>query len=134
MPLRRLRIKIDGLADPEDKDKVFKREEAMVIRFFRSLGFRRIGSTYWFSLAYGGNIHLTFSHQTMTTNPSAPHTTVPSSILEPLQQSLMQLQDEEAFKALEQYLQYTPSMDPYWLATEKDGNTLLHIAAVNFMQ
>ena len=65
-------------------------------------------------------------------DPSAPHATVPSSILQPLQQNLMQLQDEEALKVLEQYLQHTPSTDPCWLATDKDGNTLLHIAAVNF--
>lgn len=128
-----LRIEIDGLADPKDKGKVFKREEAMVIRFFRSLGFRRIGSTYWFGLACGREHPSHLLAPDDDYDPSAPHSTVPSSILQPLQQSLMQLQDEEALKALEQYLQHTPSTDPCWLVTDKDGNTLLHIAAVNFM-
>jgi GNAT superfamily N-acetyltransferase len=128
-----LRTETDGLADPEDKDKAFRREKAMIIRFFRSLGFRRIGSTYWFGLACGGEHPSHLLAPDDDYDPSVPHTTVPSSILQPLQQSLMQSQDEEALKALEQYLQHTPSTDPCWLATDKDGNTLLHIAALNFM-
>jgi len=127
-----LQIETDGLAGPEDKEKVFKREEAMVIRFFRSLGFRRIGSTYWFGLACGGEHPSHLLAPDDDYDPPAPHTTVPSSILQPLQQSLVQSQDEEALKALEEYLQHTLSTDPCWLATDKDGNTLLHIAAVNF--
>jgi GNAT superfamily N-acetyltransferase len=127
-----VRTETEALADPEDRGRVFRREQDMIIRFFRSLGFRRIGSTYWFGLACEGEHPSRLLAPDDDYDPPVPHTAVTSSILQPLQQSLMQSQDEEAIKALEQYLQHTPSTDPCWLATDKDGNTLLHIAALNF--
>lgn len=103
-----------------------------MISFFRSVGFRRVGSTYWFGLAcaVGHTSHLLAPDYDY--DPPAPHGTAPTSELQPLQQSLIQSQDQQCLTALEQYSQHHPATDPSWLATDKDGNTLLHIAGLNF--
>ena len=103
----------------------------MVIRFFRSLGFRRIGSTYWFGLACGRDHPSQHLVPDDNYDPPVPQTTAPNSILQSLRRSLVRARDEESLRALEQYLQHAPSTDPRWLATDKDGNTLLHLAGLN---
>jgi hypothetical protein len=126
-----VRTEIEGLVDSEAEEEFFSREQAKAIKFFRSIGFRRIGSTYWFGLAFGG-VHP--SHLIVLDDdydPLVPRTTAPSSIIQLLQLSLMQPAEQESPTALEQHLQHTPSTDLSWLATDKEGNTLLPIAGLN---
>jgi ribosomal protein S18 acetylase RimI-like enzyme len=127
---REMRAEMDGKTDAEN-DAIFQHEQDISIRFFRSMGFRRIGSTHWFGLASDPNHPSQLLAARDDYNPIASHIHVPDSELELLQKNLAELEDIECVQMLEQAIQKTPATEQYWVSTDMHGNTLLHTAAVN---
>ncbi|OAP60746.1 hypothetical protein AYL99_05748 [Fonsecaea erecta] len=81
-----LREEWDSLPDGVERQKLEEREHDRATMFYRSLGFRRVGSTIWFALA-PDNDHP--SHQLTSMedfNPPKPPSTTLHSLLTPLQQ------------------------------------------------
>ncbi|ERF74444.1 hypothetical protein EPUS_03882 [Endocarpon pusillum Z07020] len=74
---------------------ILKSYDNIAQAFSRSLGFRRVGSSYWFALA---------------SDPGHPC---------------------HSLSVNDNYDPETPATDPSWFMSDKEGNTLLHIAALN---
>ncbi|EXJ90257.1 hypothetical protein A1O1_03356 [Capronia coronata CBS 617.96] len=109
--------------------KVFAQEDANTIRWFRHLGFRRIGITVWFGLCGAS----TTPDQSLALAddydpPKAPpndHGWLPESLIQSLKGSIR----GEFVTVIKQHFGNAAFDDPRWFATNEDGNTLLHIAA-----
>lgn len=121
---------LDDMTDAE-QEVITHREEQISITFYRSMGFRRIGSSHWFGLANDPDHpsrHLA-THDDY--DPPEPRAHVPESEFRHLQERLAKSEDLHCMEMLEQAFQKTSAVDPSWLVTDKGGNTLLHVAALS---
>lgn len=120
---------LEAMTDAEKRKRMDV--EAQISRtFFRSLGFRRIGSSCHFGLANDPDHpsrHLTASDDYERTE-RRDH--IPESEYHQLQKSLVGSDDLHCVEMLEQALEKTSASDPSWLVVDKEGNTLLHLAAL----
>ena len=135
----------ENLADDSERSRMQDREYDRAVKFYRSLGFRRIGSSAWLALAPNADHP---SRQLAVTGdydlPEAPPTVL-HPLLSPFQtmidlaspaleqvRSPQSLGDPEALAVLQNYLQAKESADPCWMSRDKHGNTILHLAASIF--
>jgi GNAT superfamily N-acetyltransferase len=102
----------------QELDRLLLQDEKIATEFYRSLGFRRIGSSTWFGLASDPNHP---SHSVPISgdyDPPQPKHAPPD---EGLQQILKmeETEDSQVFNLLEQFRQKCPETDPRWLATDE---------------
>ncbi|KIW66171.1 hypothetical protein PV04_08372 [Phialophora macrospora] len=133
------------LPDDAERQKLEEREHDRATMFYRSLGFRRVGSTIWFALA-PENDHP--SHQVASTedfDPSKPPLTSLHSLLVPLQQiadpppsPVDRISNPEPRESpdflgvLQNCMQRKGPADACWMSKDKHGNTVLHLTASIF--
>lgn len=124
-----IRNEIESKTERE-QEQISRRHEDIAKCFFRSIGFRRIGSSIWFGLS---------------SDPDHPCHTLPSSDDFDLKQmhhnasdfpialasAMSEPCDPGCVTKLEGFLLQTPAGDPAWTKVDNDGNTILHIAALN---
>ncbi|KAI9847651.1 MAG: hypothetical protein M1830_007341, partial [Pleopsidium flavum] len=129
-----------------DRIAKFDENEAIAIAFFRSLGYRRVGSTVWFCLAANPEHS---SHKMATADDYDPPRKSPNefdsedegevgeaSRLRKLQQNLpvhhaiTVLPDLECVAFLNERRGSTPIADAAWKTVDQSGNTVLHLAAI----
>ncbi|KAI1401892.1 hypothetical protein F4819DRAFT_306770 [Hypoxylon fuscum] len=121
---------ISGVTNQERR-AIIDRENRIAILFWRSMGFRRIGSSDWFALAGARShpCHTLPAADDYDPPAAAPRTKFPD--IKPLFKSLKKLEDTECLKVLQDTLQNHASGEPQWAATDRGGNTLLHTAGLN---
>ncbi|KAE8343280.1 hypothetical protein BDV24DRAFT_161720 [Aspergillus arachidicola] len=98
-------------------------------RFWRSLGFRRIGSSAWFGFASDSE----HPSRHLGADEDYEFPVVPSSILDPevecnLKHAL-ESTDNDYIKVLSQAFDDAAGDDPRWTSADAHGNTVLHLAA-----
>lgn len=113
-----------------DRDDSENQEEDSPERFWRSLGFRRIGSSCWFGLASNPDHpgHCLAAADDYNLPPFLPQT--PSPEMEQLLMNRPQLSDVDYLGELRRIFESAAIDDPRWKSTDLRGNTLLHIAAM----
>ena len=133
-------VRPDNLTKVEDQEKRFQgksdqelesllqQDRQTAISFYRSLGFRRIGSSDWFGLASDPN-HLSHSLPAIRDfDPTPPqHPPLDERLHGALEADM---EDADLLAALEKLLETCPDTDPGWLGTDDRGNTVLHTAAI----
>ena len=107
---------------------------AMVERFWRSLGFRRVGVSLWFAFTDNAD-HLSrqldASHDWDNPRDIGPQSPLPWSVRNVFSVlSSRKMSDEECLKDLRDTFPENPS-DPSWSSSDHRGNTLLRVAAIN---
>ncbi|OAL32118.1 hypothetical protein AYO20_08056 [Fonsecaea nubica] len=118
---------IVGDSGNEHRPEVFDHYDAEAVAWADSLGFHRIGSSIWFGRASQPKSLM------MREDPYHPPTFV-RPIKDALPKSILgELNDVGFLEAAQQYLQQTMPDDQRWFATDKEANTLLHLAALRFL-
>lgn len=117
----------DSLRDNAGRDAMEYREYSRAVMFYRSLGYRRVGSTAWLALS-PNNEHP--SRQLAATEDFDPPEALMTS-LHPLLTTFQQVwsKPEDRFEALRNCMQQQGSTDACWTTTDRTGNTVLHLAA-----
>ena len=126
------RIETARLSDNERKAS-FNRSQARAVAFWRSLGYRRVGSTQWFCLATDSN----HPSRKLAVNddydpPIDDFTTEDGRDLKdiyPVHYSIDHSNDADAVSFLEQRLLSFPATDASWRTVDREGKSLLHYAA-----
>ncbi|OAP59781.1 hypothetical protein AYL99_04783 [Fonsecaea erecta] len=109
------------------RPEVFDHHDSVAIAWTRSLGFKRIGSSIWFGLpSWCGDSQAAELDNDPPGFERATQDTLPNSIRG-------QVGDTEFLKATQQYLQQIKPDSQPWFATDKEANTLLHLAALDFL-
>merc|ERR1711939_108507 len=106
-----------------------ERKDAQAIKWLRSVGFRRIGSSIWFGTLVGHDAQSQLPPIAEDYDPppiSRSNNLVPESIRRAFETS----KDKVLVKALQKHLGQAEPNDERWLATDMKGNTLMHIAAM----
>ena len=113
-----------------DRDDSENREEDSPERFWRSLGFRRIGSSCWFGLASDQDHpgHRLAAGDDYNLPPFLPQTAPPE--MELLLVNRPKISDIDYVEELRWIFESAATNDPRWKSTDLRGNTLLHIAAI----
>lgn len=94
----------------------------------RSLGFRRIGLSMWFGLLCQGG---TASAIIPAEDDHDPHILEPAKNLLP--KSVQDARSDQSFLAIiKGHFRRVDAQDLRWLATDKERNTVLHIASLHF--
>ena len=142
--LHDLKLEWNSLQDDAARNRMADREEDRAVMFYRSLGFRRVGSTIWFAMT-SNNDHP--SHRLASTedfNPPKVPLTALHSLLSPFQQisdppsvldqilSRNSPEIPDFLSVLQNCMQQKGSADACWTSEDKDGNTVLHLAASTF--
>lgn len=132
-----------------ERDAVFDENEAVAIALFRSVGYRRVGSTVWFCFAADPDHP---SRRIASTDDFDPQQyqsgdldieiidkededTTEARSLEKLQQmrpihhAVTVLADNDCVEYLDQQRTSTPTTNAAWEALDRSGNTILHVAA-----
>ncbi|MCJ1366747.1 hypothetical protein MMC16_005877 [Acarospora aff. strigata] len=143
-----VRNKLEGKSKA-DRDALFDEKEAIAVSLFRSLGYRRVGSTVWFCFAADPE-HA--SHRIAPADdfdpPQHPSNDLDSDdndifddiearSLEKLQQNrplhhaITAQADNDCVEYLNQRRIIAPVTDAAWEAVDRSGNTILHLAANN---
>ncbi|EXJ80685.1 hypothetical protein A1O3_06969 [Capronia epimyces CBS 606.96] len=110
----------------------FPYEDALSIQWFRLLGFKRIGSSIWFGLPWEGTQPSPGFQAGGDYDP--PHRTVAAHqrLPEWLVGSLTGPPRDNFVSLMRRHSLQIPFGSKEWLATDEDGNTLLHLAALRF--
>lgn len=97
--------------------------------FWRSLGFRRIGSSSWFGLA--SDPEHSCHHLAADDDYEIPE--VRSSVLDPEVEwrlkNALESTDDDYVEVLSQVFNDVAGDDPRWTSSDANGNTVLHLAA-----
>ncbi|KAK8059184.1 hypothetical protein PG996_009114 [Apiospora saccharicola] len=122
--------------DETDKDEAL-RVLATARRFWRSLGFRRVGTSSWFAFSDDPghpSQQLDISKEWDAPQETGPYTAVSAHVQEALSNllSIRHLNAEQVHQ-LEETLP-GDAEDERWFATDEDGNTVLHLAAIRGSQ
>lgn len=97
--------------------------------FYRSLGFRRIGSSTWFGLTSDPDHPSHSVPISADYDPPQPQHAPPDEGLQQIPK-MDDMEDSQLCTLLEQFHQNCPDADPRWLATDEKGNTWLHSVAM----
>ncbi|RMZ87412.1 hypothetical protein DV736_g5364, partial [Chaetothyriales sp. CBS 134916] len=145
LKIARSQLEWDSLQDDVARYELEDREHDRAVTFHRSLGFRRVGSTIWFAMA-SDNHHP--SHQISSTEDFYPPK-ASSTCLHPLLIPFSQMGGHPR-SGLDRILNSEPreypdflgvqhscmqekgSADSCWMSKDKDGDTVLHLAASIF--
>ena len=125
----KIRYEVADKAETE-REVILQSYEDIAKAFWRSLGFRRIGSSGWFALASDPGHPCHFISVSDDYNPRVPHHDS-SEYPQALITAMMESDEALRVERLAQFLYQTPTTDPSWFMQDKVGNTLLHIAALN---
>ncbi|EHY58920.1 hypothetical protein ABEF92_001732 [Exophiala dermatitidis] len=123
---------VSAILQNQKRAKMLANEDVETIRWFRRLGFRRIGSSIWFGL-YCGNepsqssIELDQDHD-LTREIAGAKVKFPQRVVE----ALTGANNKNFLKVMRRQFHNIPFEDDRWMATDEEGNTLLHIAALRF--
>ncbi|KAN0083849.1 hypothetical protein V8E54_002937 [Elaphomyces granulatus] len=120
-----------AITRPETLDREdLEQEEGIPERFWRSLGFRRIGSSCWFGLASDPDHpnHRLAAADDYNLPALPPQTSYPE--MEYLLKSRPKLSDIDYVGELSRIFESAATDDPRWKSTGLDGNTVLHVAAI----
>ncbi|KAK8127280.1 hypothetical protein PG984_008388 [Apiospora sp. TS-2023a] len=122
--------------DRTDKDEAL-RVLATARRFWRSLGFRRVGTSSWFAFTDDSDHpsrQLDTSKEWDAPQETGPYTAISAHVQEALSNllSIRHLNAEQVHQ-LEEILP-GDTEDERWFATDEDGNTVLHLAAIRGSQ
>ena len=120
----------DGLKDEEVK-AIQTREARATRDFWRSLGFRRVGSSSWFALASDEH-HLCHSMpKEADYDPPVRPEHILQSDIESLFPDFPAIEDQECQKRIQEKFQGLTINAPLWQTADESGNTVLHLAAIN---
>ncbi|KAL4800368.1 hypothetical protein BDV19DRAFT_384194 [Aspergillus venezuelensis] len=115
------------------KDEIRKELNETALSFWRSLGFRRISSSSW--LGYSPDAQHK-SHSIAASEdfdlPAEFQKTVVIRNFDCLVESLSEIMDMECLAQLEKIFQDADTQDTRWEATDKEGNTVLHLMVCSF--
>jgi len=120
-----------AITRPGVLDEEFNQQEQDISqRFWRSLGFRRIGSSCWFGFASNPDhpSHLLAAADDYNLPALLPQTSYPE--MECLLKNRPELGDIDFVGELGRIFENAATDDPRWKFTDLDGNTVLHIAAI----
>ncbi|KAJ4516485.1 hypothetical protein HRR83_001819 [Exophiala dermatitidis] len=123
---------VSAILQNQKRAKMLANEDVESIRWFRRLGFRRIGSSIWFGL-YCGNqppqfyIELDHDHD-LTKELAGAKINLPEAVAG----ALARANNKSFLKVMRRQFHNIPFEDDRWMATDEEGNTLLHIAALRF--
>lgn len=115
----------------KEREAFLRQAEDIARQFWRSLGFRRIGSSFWFGLASDPDHSCHGLLESDDYDPPSQPTRIPHPGIEALRSTISASEDDECVEQLKQKLQDAAAGDPRWQATDERGNTLLHSAAIN---
>ena len=119
-----------GMTD-EEREVAKERVMGVARNFWRSLGFRRIGSSSWF--AWAGDEH----HRCHTLSiqddydPPVPPRRTPRPDIDPLLNEVSLVKNPEWHREMMGFFGSLNANDPRWRATDNTGNTVLHLAAIH---
>ena len=131
LKLHDIGLEWDNLQDDAARNRMADRERNRAMMFYRSLGFRRVGSTAWFAMA-SDNDHR--SHQLASTedyNPPKVPLTALHALLSPFQNP-QPGENPDFLGVLHNCMQQKGPADPCWTSKDKDGNSVLQLAASGF--
>lgn len=138
------RAELENLS-PEAREQYFENSKAAAIAFWRSLGFRRIGSSSWFGLAASADHPSRQLSAQDDYNPPPKnatqdpiHNAIQTAIQRKPPNPLGFASQEEALQSflaindtlvsiLEKHLRSHPETHPSWKSPDKEGNTIAHI-------
>lgn len=130
---------------PEAREHYFENSKTVAIAFWRSLGFRRIGSSSWFGLAASADhpSHQLSAQDDYNPPPKNPtqdpiHDVIQTAIHRKPPNPLGFASRKEALQSflaindtlvtiLEKHLRSHPETHASWKSPDKDGNTIAHI-------
>ena len=119
-----------GLTSEEVKE-IEEREGRAARDFWRSLGFRRIGSSRWFAIASDKG-HQCHSLSALNDfDPPLPPNRKAYPDVEPLLKDMATIEDPKWDGKIKEMFQSLSASDSHWWATDDEGNTVLHVAAKN---
>ncbi|KAJ9661194.1 hypothetical protein H2198_002138 [Neophaeococcomyces mojaviensis] len=122
-------------ASNSEKEAICQHENTIGRRFWRSIGFRRVGSTKFFAFA-GDNHHK--SHKLLAADDYDPPHPKESALNSDLECKLMfesfhKEDDETCGRLLREFVtQHNPNK-MRWLTRDQNGDTLLHLSALQYM-
>ena len=126
------RLEASYLSDTERKAS-FDRSQARAVAFWRSLGYRRVGSTQWFCLAADLNHP---SHKIAANDdwdPPVHEVTVEDGRdlkdIYPIHYKIDHSSDIDAMSFLQQRVLSCPETDPSWSKVDREGKSIVHYAA-----
>lgn len=129
---RSYRLEASYLSDIE-RNASFDRSQTRAVAFWRSLGYRRVGSTQWFCLAADPNHP---SHRLAANEDwDPPVHEVPVEDgrelkeVYPVHYKIDHSSDDDALKFLRQRLLTYPATDPSWSKVDREGKSIVHYAA-----
>lgn len=120
-----------GTSD-EDVKKVELEHQDVAEQFFRSLGFRRVGSSKWLALASDPE-HASYCLCAADDFelPSRTPCTIPPEMVEVFGDAVSNLEDEAYCNKLLKVLGSQSPNDAVWHTVDSSGNSILHLAAKN---
>ena len=124
----------DRQADPCRPDRVARIDAGQTAteNFWRSVGFRRIGSSPFFAFAMAGDLPslaLDKSEDYMRPLILRWPANDPKSTF-PINNSILEADDDGTLALMKQRLQWIPPEDPSWLATDLHGRNIMHVLAL----
>lgn len=143
-----VRYQVEGKPRAE-RDAIFDVNEAIAIALFRSVGYRRVGSTVWFCFAADPEHS---SHRIASGDDFNPQQYQSDDLqieiidredkdatevrriekllqMRPLHHAITVLADDDCVEYLNQQRTLTPTTDGLWEAVDCSGNTILHLSA-----
>ncbi|KAI9666142.1 MAG: hypothetical protein M1821_004077 [Bathelium mastoideum] len=119
-----------GLTEGE-ADAWSERELQAIRNFWRSLGFRRIGSSSWFALASDEHHRCHALSIEDDYDPQMPQSRPPRPNIDPLLNDSASTDSSDWHKNVTELFDNVTADDPLWRATDDEGNTILHVAAIH---
>ncbi|KAG6995782.1 hypothetical protein G7Y79_00042g078870 [Physcia stellaris] len=116
----------------EQADNVYSELSRASEDFWRSVGFRRIGTSVWFGLATDPNhnarglsaVEDYRRPYNLRRHPFQAGQTWPCD------QAIFEADDDSTLSLLKARQESTPATDPLWLSVDGHGNTILHIVSI----
>lgn len=117
----------------EEYDTFFKRGMPIALSFWRSVGFRRIGTSHWFAFTNNPNHPSRLLEPEQDWNPNQSREVMVPNDIKTLFAKLgdMEVKDIECLNLIMAELPNDPR-DHKWHSVDEQGNTFLHIAARSF--
>lgn len=119
----------------EERESYALGREFFEVPFWRSLGFRRIGSSRWFAKASDKSHPCHSLSAEDDYDPpgfwSGPMRK-PCPDVDVLFENLFDTRDEHWHEKIMKIFEHLPAEDPRWQATDRHENTILHAAAINY--
>lgn len=117
----------------EEYDTFFEREMPIALRFWRSVGFRRIGTSHWFAFTNKPNHPSRLLEPEQDWNPKHSRQVIAPNDIKALFTKLgdLKVKDTECLNLLMAELP-NDSRDHKWHSVDEHGDTFLHIAARSF--